>query len=56
VLDGLGLLSRETAKREMDKLPEARKTARAAVESLKSEYANAARLTMGHRAFLQSLR
>jgi glycine/D-amino acid oxidase-like deaminating enzyme len=55
VLDGLGLLNRETAQREMDYLPEARKAARAAVESLKSEYQNAARQALGHRAFLDSL-
>jgi glycine/D-amino acid oxidase-like deaminating enzyme len=55
VLDGLGLLNRETAKREMDKMPEARKAARNAVESLKSEYVSAARQTLGHRAFLESL-
>jgi glycine/D-amino acid oxidase-like deaminating enzyme len=55
VLDGLGLLNRETARREMDKLPEARKAARAAFESLKSEYIAAARQTLGHRAFLESL-
>jgi glycine/D-amino acid oxidase-like deaminating enzyme len=55
VLDGLGLLNRETARREIEKLPEARRAARTAVESLKSEYIAAARQTLGHRAFLESL-
>ena len=55
VLDGLGLLNRDTAQREMDKMPEARKAARTAVESLKAEYQSAARQTLGHREFLQSL-
>lgn len=55
VLDGLGLLNRKTAQREMDELPEARKAARIAVESLKSEYIATARQTLGHRAFLSSL-
>jgi glycine/D-amino acid oxidase-like deaminating enzyme len=55
VLDGLGLLSRDVAKAEMDAMPQARKTASAAAESLSAEYKAAARQTLGHRAFLAFL-
>jgi hypothetical protein len=55
VLDGLGLLSRDVARAEMDAMPQARKAARAAAESLSAEYKTAARQTLAHRAFLISL-
>jgi tryptophan 6-halogenase len=55
VLDGLGLLSSDVAKAEMDAMPQVHRAARAAADSLSSEYKSAARQTLGHRAFLNSL-
>ena len=55
VLDGLGLLDRNVAKREMDAMPKARKIAHDSVESLRNEYQRAARQTLGHREFLTSM-
>ena len=55
VLDGLGLLSRTTAKKHMEVQPELRKKAKAAAETLTSEYRAAAPKTLGHRDFLMSL-
>ena len=52
VLDGLGLLNRDVARAEMEKMPAARKAARAAADTLKNEYREAARKTLGHREFL----
>jgi Tryptophan halogenase len=55
VLDGLGLLSRDAARAEMEKMPAVQKAARAAADALKNEYREAARKTLGHREFLMSL-
>ena len=55
VLDGLGLLSRDVARAEMEKMPAVQKAARAAADTLKNEYREAARKTLGHREFLASL-
>jgi tryptophan halogenase len=55
VLDGLGLLSREVAQARMAAAPELRSRARRAVDGLTREYRAAARQTLPHRAFLESL-
>jgi glycine/D-amino acid oxidase-like deaminating enzyme len=55
VLDGLGLLNRNVAQKHMDAMPELKKQAKAAVDSLTTEYRNAAPRALGHRAFLDSL-
>jgi hypothetical protein len=56
VLDGLGLLDRELAKREMAELPEVRAFARKTVESLTKEYKLAATKALGHAEFLDYVR
>jgi tryptophan halogenase len=56
VLDGLGLLDRELAKREMAELPEVRAFARKTVESLTKEYKLAATKALGHVEFLEHVR
>jgi tryptophan halogenase len=55
VLDGLGLLNRSVAQKQMEAMPELKKKARAAADSLTSEYRAAAPKALGHREFLQSL-
>jgi len=52
VLDGLGLLGRDTAKAEMAAAPKLRAHARKTTESLVSEYKRAAIRALGHREFL----
>jgi glycine/D-amino acid oxidase-like deaminating enzyme len=55
VLDGLGLLNRMTAQKHMDAMPELRKKAKAAADSLTGEYKMAAPQATGHREFLKSI-
>jgi hypothetical protein len=55
VLDGLGLLSRSAAQKHMDAMPDVRKKAKAAADSLSKEYQAAAPRALGHRDFLMSL-
>jgi Tryptophan halogenase len=55
VLDGLGLLDRALAQRQMDASPELKKKARRAADTLAAEYRAAAAKALGHREFLQSL-
>ncbi len=55
VLDGLGLLDKAVAKRQMAERPKLRAAARKTVESLTHEYRLAAGKAMPHRAFLNSL-
>ncbi|MFM2357216.1 MAG: hypothetical protein RLZZ528_2952 [Pseudomonadota bacterium] len=55
VLDGLGLLSRDSAKAAMAANPRARDQARATHASLVAEYARAAARCEPHRQYLQSL-
>jgi len=55
VLDGLGLTSRDAAKREMSADPRLRAHARKVTENLRGEYRRAAAQAMGHRAFLDAL-
>ena len=56
VLDGLGLLSRETARQQMAVAPAVRARARDTVDRLTREYRATARQALPHRAFLKSLR
>jgi tryptophan halogenase len=56
VLDGLGILDREIAKREMKAAPAVRNFARKTVDSLVKEYKQAATKAMGHAAFLKYVR
>ena len=56
MLDGLGLLDRELAKREMGEQPEVRAFARKTVESLTKEYKLAATKALGHAEFLEHVR
>ena len=55
VLDGLGLLSRSAAQAQMQAQPQLRKKAKAAADSLTSEYRAAAPRALGHREFLRSV-
>jgi glycine/D-amino acid oxidase-like deaminating enzyme len=55
VLDGLGLLNRNTAQKFMDEKPDLRRKAKAAADSLTTEYRAAAPKALGHREFLLSL-
>ncbi len=55
VLDGLGLLSRNSAKAEMDRSPQLRAKARKTVEALKSEFKLVAARAPAHRAFLSEV-
>ncbi len=55
VLDGLGLLDRNVARRFMDAHPELKRKGRAAADSLSVEYRAAASRALGHRDFLRSL-
>ena len=55
VLDGLGLLNRNVARAHMERLPDLRKKAKLAVDTLTSEYRAAAPRALGHREFLKSL-
>jgi glycine/D-amino acid oxidase-like deaminating enzyme len=55
VLDGLGLLNQDTARKYMDAQPALRKKARETAASLTHEYRRAAPKTLGHREFLLSL-
>ncbi|MEO5806397.1 tryptophan halogenase family protein [Devosia sp.] len=56
VLDGLGLLDREVARKEMDADPKLRAFARETVESLTKEYREAARLALPHEEFFRIIR
>lgn len=56
VLDGLGILDREVAKREMKAAPAVRNFARKTVDNLVKEYKQAASQAMGHAEFLQYVR
>lgn len=53
VLDGLGLLDRDLARREMERDPALRQFARETMDSLVAEYRAAARKALGHREFLE---
>jgi hypothetical protein len=55
VLDGLGLISRTTAQKHMEAMPELKKKAKAAADTLTREYRAAAPKALGHREFLRSL-
>jgi glycine/D-amino acid oxidase-like deaminating enzyme len=55
VLDGLGLLNRDVARKFMDAHPELRVKAKLAADSLSAEYRAAAPRALSHREFLQSL-
>lgn len=55
VLDGLGLLDRDAARRRMASDPAARNAARSTHASLVREYAGAARACLPHRQYLQTL-
>jgi tryptophan 6-halogenase len=55
VLDGLGLLNRDIARKFMDVHPELRAKGKVAADSLSAEYRVAAPGALGHREFLQSL-
>ena len=56
VLVGLGLLSQDLARKEMDKDPKLRQFAREAYEGLVREYREAARHALGHAEFLEIVR
>ncbi|OYX07146.1 MAG: hypothetical protein B7Z15_15915, partial [Rhizobiales bacterium 32-66-8] len=56
VLAGLGLLSQDLARKEMDKDPKLRQFAREAYEGLVKEYREAARHALGHAEFLEIVR
>tara|TARA_R110002020_G_scaffold19053_40_gene66246 strand:- start:228 stop:1766 length:1539 start_codon:yes stop_codon:yes gene_type:complete len=56
VLAGLGLLSQDLARQEMDKDPKLRQFARQAYEGLVKEYRAAADQALGHAAFLEIVR
>jgi glycine/D-amino acid oxidase-like deaminating enzyme len=55
VLDGLGLLNKNVARKFIDEHKGLEKKARSALNQLIQEYRHAASLTMGHREFLESL-
>lgn len=55
VLDGLGLLNRDIARKFMDAHPDLKNKGKAAADSLSAEYRAAAPRALGHREFLQSL-
>ena len=55
VLDGLGLLNRDVARKFMDAHPDMRLKGKTAADSLSAEYRAAAPRALGHREFLQSL-
>jgi tryptophan halogenase len=56
VLAGLGLLSQDLARREMDRDPKLRQFARQAYEGLVKEYREAAKQALGHAEFLEIMR
>jgi glycine/D-amino acid oxidase-like deaminating enzyme len=56
VLEGLGLLSQETARAEMARDPKLRQFARETYESLVREYRDAANQALGHAEYLQIVR
>jgi len=53
VLEGLGLLRQDVARREMERDPKLRQFARETYESLVKEYAGAAKQALGHAEFLR---
>lgn len=55
VLDGLGLLSKNAAKAELDRLPRIRKMSRMARGTLMKEYKSATEKSLGHREFLRMI-
>ena len=55
VLDGLGLLNQDVARRYMEQRPDVRKHAHDTTLSLTAEYRAAAPKALGHREFLMSL-
>jgi tryptophan halogenase len=55
VLDGLGLLNREAARKFMEAHPDLNAKGKAAADSLTAEYRAAAPQALGHREFLQTL-
>jgi tryptophan halogenase len=55
VLDGLGLLDRDLAQREMDRDPALKKFARETVDGLVREYREAAKMALSHREFLEAV-
>ena len=56
VLEGLGLLSRDAARREMERDPRLRQFARETYESLVKEYRDAAQQALGQAAYLKLVR
>jgi 2-polyprenyl-6-methoxyphenol hydroxylase-like FAD-dependent oxidoreductase len=56
VLAGLGLLSQDLARKEMDRDPKLRQFAREAYEGLVKEYREAAKHALGHAEFLEIVR
>ena len=55
VLDGLGLLDQEVARREMAASPDRTKQARKIADGLEQQFAAAARNAIGHREYLSQL-
>ena len=55
VLDGLGLLNREVARKFMEAHPDLNAKGKVAADSLTAEYRAAAPRALGHREFLQAL-
>jgi tryptophan halogenase len=55
VLDGLGLLDREVARREMAAAPKLRQQAREISEGMRREFSRAAARAMSHRELLESI-
>ena len=55
VLDGLGLLNRNVAQKQMQAKPELRRKAKTAADNLTAEYMAAAPRALHHREFLKSL-
>jgi hypothetical protein len=56
ILDGLGLLDQNLARREMEADPKLRQFARQAYDGLVKEYRAAASQALGHAAFLEIVR
>ena len=55
VLDGLGLLDREVARREMAATPNLTRRARAIADGMGQRFAQAASAALGHRAYLKGV-
>ena len=55
VLDGLGLLNRDVAQKQMNAVPDLKKKARVIADGLTKEYREAAPQAIPHRMFLEGL-